>query len=130
MKKQTKKPEKPEEHEGFCTLCRFKIKSFNNLEKCPNCDTTSVPCSYSNQVDININWQELRLLCIWAERWGHEKVKAASLIYSIIQRIQEQHQNKLPLSLAEEIQNLPKELNIKVITNIPGVETNKDGEVT
>jgi hypothetical protein len=115
---------------GFCTACGFKIKSFEGLNRCPNCDSNGRPCSDKDQVNISINWQELRILCIWAERWGNKECGGAGLIYNIAHRIQKQHPEfKCPLTLAEEVQNLPKELGLKVQTNIPGVETNKNGEV-
>jgi len=115
---------------GFCTSCGFKVESFEGLAKCPQCDSRGTPCLDKEQVNISINWHELRILCMWAERWGNKECGGAGLIYNIAQRIQRQHPEfETPLTLAEEIQNLPKKLGCKVQTNIPGVETNRDGEI-
>jgi len=127
-------------YEGFCTDCGFKLESFENLEKCPNCDSSSVPCDYKDQVDVNINWHELRILCIWAEQWGHMQEKEGSIgasgtIYTIAHKIQCQHPNmKLPLTLSSEITSLKKILqaqdpNINITTNIKGIETDKNGKM-
>ena len=115
---------------GFCTECGFKVEDFTDLIECPNCNSTSPPCLDKNQVNININWHELRILTIWAENWGHRKYNGAGIIYAISQRIQDQHPEMGTLTLAEEIQNLPQKIGTTIITDHPGVETNKDGEVT
>jgi len=112
---------------GFCIDCNFKIDSFDNLEECPNCNSKTIPCSDKDQVNINVNWHELKMLTIWAEQWGNEKCNGAGTIYSIAQRIQEQYPNMPLLSLAESIQDLGKKLKIK--TNVKGVEKDKEGNV-
>jgi len=107
--------------EGFCTDCGFKVKSFDGLEKCPNCGSKGIPCSFSNQVKVDINWHELHLLCVWAERWAHEKLEGAGTIYSIALRLQQQFPDKHPLTLAGEVNELKKHIpNIE--HNIPGAE--------
>lgn len=119
---------------GFCTSCGFKIKEFDDkITECPNCASKTIPCHYNHQIDVNINWHELRILCIWAEQWGNKEVQddgGASSIYSIAQRIQEQFPDmtkNLPLTLAAEVQNMGKEFKLE--TNIKGVEKDKDGFV-
>jgi len=115
---------------GFCTYCGFIIESFEGLNGCPNCGTTSIPCSDEDQVNVCINWHELRTLCMWAEKWGNEKVGDASLIYSIAGRIRYQHPHRDSLTLADNIQELPKKFpGIKFSTNVPGVETDNNGAV-
>ena len=61
-----------EKYAGYCTCCRLDIKSFAGLEKCPKCGTETVPCSYKNEVNIKINWHELRILTVYAENWLRE----------------------------------------------------------
>ena len=101
-------------YEGFCNACGFKVKSFEGLEKCPQCGTTGIPCSYDNQVNISINIQELRVLAVWAEQWASnakdekEQHQMAIVLRSIQKRINDQLQplgKKIPM-LSDEIQGL------------------------
>ena len=111
--------------EGFCMDCGVHVASFEGLTCCPNCGSESTPCSMAGQVDISINWQELRVLCIWAENWGHERAGGAGTIYSIAQRILAQHPDMPPITLAGEVQDLKDEMEgegYDVNTNVPGVE--------
>ena len=106
--------------EGFCTLCNFQIGSFDNLSKCPNCGTSYTPCSYENQVQISINLQELRVLCMWAENWGlaHKDVDE-NIIYAIALRLHKQIDRKdLSLTMADELKAL-KDAGYNYETNHP-----------
>ena len=102
-------------HEGFCTLCGEKIKSFAGLASCPRCGDKGVPCSYENQVDISINTHELRLLCIWAENWGHQ-IGSVDVVYAIAARIRKQLSPKISLTMADEFQQL-KDAGVEFETN-------------
>lgn len=106
---------------GFCIDCGLRVESFEGLEKCPNCNSASVPCYDENQVNISINWQELRILSIWAERWALEKRLGAGIIYSIAGRIEKQYPSLAPLTFAGELHQL-KDEGYDVETNFPGVE--------
>lgn len=108
--------------EGFCTMCGVEVPSFEGLSACPNCGSKDLPCLSSMQVQISVNWHELRMLCIWAERWGHAECGGAGVIYSIAQRIADQHPDRGPLTLAREVQDLKDEHGGSVETNLPGVE--------
>lgn len=111
---------------GFCTDCGLAVDSFEGLNRCPNCGSTSIPCSYDNQVTISVNWQELRILVMWAEKFAHANLGGAGLIYSIAGRIEQQHEARaiiMPLTLAGEIgqiQDMYGRENVE--TNVPGVE--------
>jgi len=84
---------------------------------CPNCNSRSIPCDVANDVNIKLNWHELRILCIWAENYGRS-IGSQGTIYSIAQRIEDQARgDKPPLTLAREI----SEAGAKLFT--------KDGEV-
>lgn len=108
---------------GFCIDCGLRIESFDGLSACPNCKSDSKPCGDANQVSVSINWQELRVLAIWAERWAHEKLGGAGLVYAIALRLQKQHPGRIPLTLAGEIDQLKDQFGHgNVETNIPGVE--------
>lgn len=56
---------------GFCTHCSFVVESFDGLTCCPQCGSKGKPCATEDQVSVNVNVHELRLLCIWAENWAH-----------------------------------------------------------
>lgn len=105
---------------GFCTLCGVDILSFKYLSDCPNCGTTNQPCGIENQVNVSINWHELRVLCMWAERWAAEK-KLGNVVYSIAERLAKQFPERTPLTIAGEIGQL-KDAGHKVETNFPGIE--------
>lgn len=111
--------------EGFCTQCGVAIPTFHGLTCCPNCGSTGKPCGYENQVQVSINWHELRLLCIWAERWacqhGEKDPSMPATVYAIAGRLQEQHENmtaQAPLTLNGEFARL-KDAGFRVRTNMP-----------
>ena len=58
-----------------CVICG---KEFSDDElpestcECPNCGTKSLPCLIVDDVNIKINWHELRILTIWAENWARQ----------------------------------------------------------
>lgn len=108
---------------GFCIDCGLRVESFEGLDCCPNCKSTSIPCHDGNQVSISVNWQELRVLCIWAERWGHEKAGGAGTVYGIAQRLEKQFPDMVNLTLAGEIDEIKSIYGSEnVETNVPGVE--------
>ena len=58
-----------------CILCPFEVDESeltDDITCCPGCGTKYIPLSEKYDVDIKINWQELRTLVIWAERWAAE----------------------------------------------------------
>lgn len=116
-----------EKPEGFCTQCGKDIESFAALHACPFCGTVSIPCLYEEQVDININMHELRLILIWAEQWARTLddpnvpfgESSALCVYSIANRLRRSLPEKFrdaPLTLAAEIDELKKQF--------PNMETN------
>ena len=104
--------------EGFCTICGIDIESFENLTQCPNCGTISIPCSYAKQVNVSINIHELRLLCIWAERWAGQTDADQNVVYAIATRLRKQLTSKECLTLADEFTAL-KDAGINYSTNMP-----------
>ena len=110
-----------------CLICNeeFGEEDIKNASCCPKCENKGVPANPKDDVTIKVNWHELRLLCIWAENWAHkcdkddnEKMKCVLTINCIARRIQKQHQDKTPLTLSGEIEDLKKSYN--------GVETTFD----
>ena len=111
---------------GFCTSCGWKVTSFDGLKTCPQCGSKGVPCDDANQVTVSINWHELSLLCIWAERWAIEAVEPSGsggrgTVYAIADRLRVQHPDKWPLTLGGQINQL-RDKGYDVKTNIPGEE--------
>lgn len=110
--------------QGYCTMCRFQIRNFEGVNACPNCGTTSTPCSHEHDVLININWHELRVLCMGAE-WHGRRIEKQGLIYSIAGQIAEQHPElaeDFPLTFAGEIANLKKEFPDVIVLDGNGEE--------
>jgi hypothetical protein len=111
--------------EGFCTDCGYEIESFEGLSECPFCGTTHAPCSNKEQVNISVNWHELRILAIWAENWAslHKDDDSTMLncIWGISHRVEKQFPGKPKLTLAGELSDLKREYPT-LETNILGIE--------
>ena len=58
-----------------CTKCygEFSKEETKNVSCCPKCGSKGLPMLISQDVEIKINWHELRILCIWAENWAEAK---------------------------------------------------------
>lgn len=54
-----------------CTRCaaEFCDAEIAKASACPACGSKSVPCAIAHDVTPTINWHELRILVMWAERW-------------------------------------------------------------
>lgn len=102
---------------GFCTRCGTEFESFEGLSRCPACNTDGVPCAWSDQVTISVNWHELRCLVMWAERWtgrSDEMKQAHYVVYQIARRIAAQHPGRAPLTFAGELGEVAAEYDMKV----------------
>lgn len=108
---------------GFCTVCGVQVASFEGLQRCPHCGTQSLPCSFAEQVQVTVNLQELRVLCMWAERWALEREQEGcnpDLVYAIATRLRNQLPTHLqhPLTMADELMKL-REAGVQYSTNHP-----------
>lgn len=58
----------------WCVDCgaKFSWAQTNTLSCCPRCGSHSVPCAAIDDVDVRINWHELRNMVMWAEQWAHK----------------------------------------------------------
>ena len=114
--------------EGFCTTCGFVVESFDGLEKCPQCGSEGVPCCYENQIDVNVNIHELRLLCIWAENWGH-KCGNPDVIYGVASRFRKQLPpgKDMSLTMADEFKEI-KDAGYKFETNHLAADNPETGD--
>lgn len=103
---------------GFCIDCGSEVESFDGLDACLFCNTQSVPCAWSDQVNVSVNWQELRVLVIWAENWARAHADSTPTmrrtVYRIAQRLRGQHPERGPLTLAEELGDLAGEYRLQV----------------
>lgn len=113
---------------GYCTDCGVSVASFDGLSQCPNCGSKGLPCDHASDVLVRLNWHELRLLIMWAERWAlmprANENPFGQTVYSIAERIAEQYPEKAkdcPLTLAGEIGQV-RDAGYKIQTNFPGVE--------
>lgn len=77
--------------EGFCILCGCTVDTFTGLTECPNCHTKALPCHFAHQVDVTINLQELRVLCMLADAFAkHSGTHDPNLVPAIAARIKGQ----------------------------------------
>lgn len=108
---------------GFCVDCGWHVDSFDGLEVCPQCGSKGVPCADEYQIKASVNWHELRILCIWAERWAHQHAGGAGTVYAIAGRLMTQFPALPSLTLAGEVREIQDYFGRdQVETNIPGVE--------
>ena len=100
-----------------CLICgkEYIGEELGDILKCPNCGTKSIPCAISDDVNIKINWHELRILVMWAEQWASEIDKKDSSIdqfscyfsiMTIAERLQRQFPDKTPLTMFGEVRQL------------------------
>lgn len=95
-----------------CVRCRseFGELAIKGATACPACGDPGIPMSPDNDVTININWHELRILTIWAEFWAnHNKEKHPEMIqavFSIAAVLQDQHPDKGPITFSGEVTEL------------------------
>lgn len=54
-----------------CTRCaaEFTDSEIQDAMACPSCGSKGVPCSIAQDVDVRMNWHELRILVVWAEHY-------------------------------------------------------------
>lgn len=101
-----------------CTDCAstFSYEELNGQTACPTCGTKSIPCDIANDVDIHLNWHELRILTIWASNWSEKcDAQGKRTLASIIKRLEDQHPGRSPLTLAGEIKQLASMGTIEVL---------------
>lgn len=97
-----------------CTDCYAEFTEEDiapDMPGCPKCGTASLPQLVADDVTININWHELRILTIWAENWAHgmegdNKESCVRTLNCIFRRLEKQHPMKPRLSLSGEVEDL------------------------
>ena len=110
----------------WCTSCGVRLKKTDIRGwGCPKCKYTGNPCDPRNDVAVEINWLELRILTHWAERWAlhcdadeaiSQTPDMSSVLVAITRRLQQQYPDKTPLLLFSEINQLRDTgLNIELL---------------
>ena len=99
-----------------CTHCALELTKAESegLNRCPRCKTEGLPMLVADDVTINVNWHELRILGIWAENYaacdrredGHESMQRTVNI--ICGRIHAQFPDKSPLTMTGELGELKR----------------------
>lgn len=124
----------------WCTRCgqRFTDEELVNAKACPACGSPGIPCAAANDVQVWINWHELRILGIWASNWADrfddEMADSRETLQAILMRLQNQHPDKDPLTLFGDIQKVQEmpEVSGKVEHNVskpPSILVNGPGAV-
>lgn len=121
-----------------CTICRseFSDEEIQNIEACPKCNTTSIPCDMKDDVTIQINWHELRILGIWAENWARQLVADGTkdsdkVVAAIAKAIEQQYPDKTPITLSGELRDIRKtfpdmETNVDLKPHLVGIKGDKE----
>ncbi len=119
------------EKSARCVRCRseFSEAETAGYRGCPTCGSTGLPMPLSHDVTVKVNWHELRILTMWAERWadaveksvaqegGQSDAKAA--VTAIARALESQHPTLPPLTLLGELKQVQE--------SYPELET-RDGE--
>lgn len=94
-----------------CMKCyeEFSDKETEGADCCPKCGNKGVPMAISQDVEVKINWHELRILTIWAENWAEAKCEQDSrdTLHAILDRLEKYRpKGGAALTLAREVQDL------------------------
>lgn len=95
-----------------CTLCAavFTDEQIKGATSCPNCSYRGIPMAIADDVTVDINWHELRILIMWAERWAQRNEDTdptmEAAVQSIASRIAAQHPDRRSLTFIGEVGEL------------------------
>jgi predicted nucleic acid-binding Zn-ribbon protein len=103
-----------------CVNCGewFTEAEVENATCCPKCGNAGVPMSPKENVTVEINWHELRILCIWAE--NHARRIEEKAVYAIADRLQQQHPSKTPLTLSGELRQIGEKYKVEASIPLDG----------
>lgn len=116
----------------WCTLCgaRFTQEEIKGWG-CPKCGNEGAPCGTDQDVRVEINWHELRILTIWADNYAQrcaanaehdpKTLNMPSVVTAIARRLQRQYPKLTPLTLGEEIAELPQKVEGVTVVEAHGV---------
>ena len=89
---------------AICVDCRAKYsrEQIRNVSACPACGSQGVPMSPTDDVQVKINWHELRILGMWAENWAaahkDSSPRMEQTISAITTALEEQFPSYAPLT--------------------------------
>jgi DNA-directed RNA polymerase subunit RPC12/RpoP len=114
-----------------CTRCRaeFTRAETSGVSACPSCGTRGLPMDVAEDVEIRINWHELRILTIWASNYAQQaNLERASreALAAILHALALQHpklSERSPLTLFGEVEQLRRAIESGEIP-AAGLETN------
>lgn len=106
---------------AHCLKCEseFTEEQIRGFNCCPNCKTRNLPADPKNDINIKINTQELRILCMWAENYAiqtddknldnplYESLRDS--VQRIVDRIRKQFPpelKKIPLTWKDEMKGI------------------------
>lgn len=96
-----------------CTKCyaEFSDEETSDANCCPACGTKGVPMFIKHDVEIRINWHELRFLTIWAKNWaaamGDKGKDSEKTLDAIINRLMKYRPEGVPaLTIELEMEEL------------------------
>lgn len=106
-----------------CTMCGFGVtrgQSRDGLSACPRCGDTGTPMAIADDVEVKVNWHELRILCMWAEQHAaslKDREPTLQRVVNVIAgRLHAQHPERPGLTFTAEFDELRRAY--------PGAETN------
>lgn len=112
-----------------CLNCssEFTYAETEGVNRCPKCATTTLPGIIKYDVDLKINWQELRILVMWASNYAKTLGTDAQFTMACIaDRLRKLRPEPAAgnLTLLEDIQDIANELgiNIEVVDNKSALE--------
>ena len=95
-----------------CIDCReeFTEEECLKVNCCPACKSVGTPLAMADDIQIKVNWQELRVLTMWAEFWAEQKSSMdpdnsnmKQTVKSIATAMEEQYPSRTPLTMAGEL---------------------------
>jgi len=94
-----------------CTKCyeEFSEEETKNVSRCPKCGSKGLPMLINQDVQIKINWHELRILCNWAENWAEAKCDqdSRSMLEAMVDRLDKYRpEGGTALTLTREVKDL------------------------
>ncbi len=108
---------------GHCMACsvKYSVLTGSPTHKCPRCGASpEYFLRAKDDVVIEVNWHELRILGMWAERWaleqGEDSQEMQRVVSMICGRIHAQYPEWIGLTFSNEIAELRQEFGEVEVT--------------
>lgn len=93
-----------------CVVCRteYTYSEIKENEGCPECGYQGLTMLTDGDLNIDINWFELRLICMWAESLALEvgDVHSINAFYGVVKAIKEQLPECGQITMFDESPNI------------------------